>query len=97
MNKYRRIVIGDIHGCVKTLHKLLFHILNIQKEDDIYFLGDYIDRGPSIKDVIDLILMLKEQDFKIYTLMGNHEKMLLDAYYLQNNWDYGMIMVVYLL
>ena len=49
----RKIIIGDIHGCFLTLNKLLFDDLKINKSDTLYFLGDYIDRGPSSKQVID--------------------------------------------
>jgi serine/threonine protein phosphatase 1 len=43
-------------------------------------LGDYIDRGPDSKKVIDYIISLQELGFHIIPLLGNHECMLLDAY-----------------
>lgn len=46
-------------------------------------LGDYIDRGPDSKGVIDLIWELQESGHSIYCLRGNHEQMLLDS--LDNN------------
>lgn len=75
----RIFVIGDIHGCNKTFQKLIFEILNINKNDNIYLLGDYIDRGPDSKGVVDTILGLLEENYNIYPLMGNHELMLNDS------------------
>lgn len=75
----RIIAIGDIHGCCKTFERLLFDSLKIQKSDQVYCIGDYIDRGKDSKGVIDLILQLREATYNIFTLRGNHEQMLLDC------------------
>ena len=75
-----RYVITDIHGCAKTFKKLLKKI-NLTKQDTLYLLGDYIDRGPDSKGVIDLILKLQKDGYKVHTLKGNHEDMLLAAMY----------------
>jgi serine/threonine protein phosphatase 1 len=80
-NKYcRRFVIGDIHGCFRTLETLLFHKLIISKDDALYFVGDLIDRGPRSKDVVDLLLSLKDEGYSINPVMGNHEFMLINHY-----------------
>lgn len=76
---HRRIVIGDIHGCPKTLNKLLNDKIKIHKSDYIYFLGDYIDRGPNSKKVIDIIIELLIMGFNVKCLIGNHELMLLES------------------
>ena len=75
----RIFAIGDIHGCSKTFEKLLKDKIQITKEDNIYCIGDYIDRGEDSKGVIDLIMRLRNENFHIYTLRGNHEQMMLDA------------------
>ena len=49
----QRWIIPDIHGCTKTLSVLLENLLKVTKHDELYFLGDYIDRGPDGKGVID--------------------------------------------
>ncbi len=87
---YKRYVIGDIHGCVKTLEKLLFGVLKADSRDLIFLLGDYIDRGPSSRAVIDLIFSLQAQNYNIFPVRGNHEQMLLE-YYTYNNdaWLYN--------
>lgn len=77
--KKRTIVVGDIHGCYKTLHTLLYDVCEIQPTDTLIFLGDYIDRGPSPKAVVDKILELRRDGFETVTLKGNHEEMLTDA------------------
>ncbi|MBS1729798.1 MAG: serine/threonine protein phosphatase [Bacteroidetes bacterium] len=75
----RIIAIGDIHGCKKTLDKMLFQQLQITKEDVIYLLGDLIDRGPDSRGVIDTILTLEKEGFTILTVLGNHEEMMLQS------------------
>ena len=70
-------VMSDIHGCSKQLKEML-NIFSFNKEDEFIFLGDYIDRGPDSRGVLD-ILMLLEQHHKCVFLKGNHEKLLLDS------------------
>ncbi len=71
----RRFVIGDIHGCGKALRTLI-EAIEPRPQDEIVFLGDYIDRGPDSRDVIQQILELRER-CHVVTLRGNHEIMLL--------------------
>lgn len=75
----RTFGIGDIHGCSKTFEKLLFHKIKIEKTDQLFCIGDYIDRGENSKAVIDLILQLRQEGYHVSTLRGNHEQMLLDC------------------
>lgn len=70
---HNRFVIPDVHGCYKTL-KALIKQIKFNKTDVIYFLGDYIDRGPNSKNVIDFIIDLKSKH-EVYCLKGNHEAM----------------------
>ncbi len=79
MLEKRIFVIGDIHGCFNTFNYLLNNILQISKEDDIYLLGDYIDRGPRIKQTVDFILELIDEGYNIFPIKGNHEEILLEA------------------
>jgi len=75
----RIFFIGDIHGCIKTFKKLITEEIVIGKSDQIYCIGDYIDRGSDSKGVVDFILELRNSNYQIYTLRGNHEQMLLDS------------------
>lgn len=80
----RRIAIGDIHGCYKTLKTLLEEDIKITKEDKLYFVGDFIDRGPSSREVLDYLIDLKWKNFKLISVRGNHEDMLLKAFHDEN-------------
>lgn len=71
-------MISDIHGCYKTFMKLLER-LKLKKEDQLFLLGDYIDRGPDSGGVIDLIIDLIAQGYQVYPLRGNHEQNFLEA------------------
>lgn len=68
-----RWVIPDVHGCLNTLKSLIESRLNLTKSDAIYFLGDYIDRGPDSKGVIDFIMNLQNAGYEIHCIRGNHE------------------------
>ncbi len=72
-------VIGDIHGCSDSLTELLEKIKPLAKDDTVIFIGDYIDRGPDSKGVIEIVLQLKAEHSRVITLMGNHEFMFLGA------------------
>ncbi len=69
-----RYAISDIHGCPKTFHKLLDEI-HFSQEDELFLLGDYIDKGPDGMGVIFMIWALESQGHKITCLPGNHERM----------------------
>jgi serine/threonine protein phosphatase 1 len=72
----RRFVIGDIHGCIRTFRQLVEEMLQPTPSDQIFLLGDYIDRGPDSKAVVDYIFRLQAESYKVIPLMGNHEYML---------------------
>ena len=76
----RRWVIPDIHGCFQTLKQLVEDCIHLTKEDSLYFLGDYIDRGLDGKSVIDYIMSLQHQGYKIRHLIGNHEDFCMKSY-----------------
>jgi serine/threonine protein phosphatase 1 len=73
-------VIPDIHGHSGTLQALIEDQLKPSRSDTLYFLGDYIDRGPDAKGVIDHIIGLKDNGYKIRTLRGNHEDYLIRTF-----------------
>jgi len=75
----RFFAIGDIHGCLDPLEALLKVVLPKvnPEEDSIVFIGDYVDRGPDPKGVIERIIELKQQYPHTICLLGNHEDMFL--------------------
>ena len=68
--------IGDVHGCADEL-RLLLNRLPRTPDTTIVFLGDYVDRGPSSREVIETVLELGQQ-CNVAALLGNHEVMFLD-------------------
>ncbi len=72
------IAIGDIHGCLRPLEDLLDRVPIDWQRDYLVFLGDYIDRGPDPRLVLETVMALKEAYPKrVICLLGNHEWMLL--------------------
>lgn len=63
--------IGDVHGCAEELQALI-HKLPLDQDSTLVFLGDYVDRGPDSKGVIDTVLDLSEI-YRVIALKGNHE------------------------
>ena len=70
-----RWVLTDLHGCLRTFDALLDR-LELTEGDSLYFLGDYVDRGPDSKGVIDRIWEL-EKHYTVHCLRGNHEETVL--------------------
>jgi serine/threonine protein phosphatase 1 len=73
-----RYAVGDIHGGAKTFSALLER-LTLQHGDRLYLLGDYIDRGPDSRGVLDIILQLQESGYDVRPVRGNHDDMLLQT------------------
>lgn len=75
--------IGDIHGRLDLLGVLRRKILKDAETKEgphkIIFLGDYVDRGPDGKGVLDYLMSEPFGDFEHIFLMGNHEDMLVDS------------------
>lgn len=69
------IAIGDIHGCLDPLKKL---VEQLPREDELVFLGDYVDRGPQSAQVIDYMIELTKIRACRF-LMGNHEVLMVKA------------------
>ncbi len=73
----RLLAVGDIHGCLGMLQRLMEKVA-ATADDQLIFLGDYIDRGPDSRGVVDFLLDLQEKFPRTVFLKGNHEQMLLD-------------------
>lgn len=84
-------VIGDIHGYLRVLHKLLreAHLIDtahhwIGGSATLWFLGDLVDRGPDSIAVLDFVMALQQEakavGGSVDSLLGNHELLMLAAY-----------------
>ena len=68
--------VGDIHGECEKLEELLA-CLPLKEGDSLVFLGDYVDRGPDPRGVIETLIALRAKR-RCTFLLGNHESMFLD-------------------
>jgi len=69
------IAVGDIHGCLETLRRL---IERLPEQEELIFLGDYIDRGPESAGVVQYLSVLAKRR-PCRFLMGNHERLMMTA------------------
>lgn len=74
----RTLVIGDIHGCLSHLDALLQAVAP-GHDDHLVFVGDFVDRGPDSRGVVERVLALR-RTHRVTALMGNHEQMMLAAH-----------------
>jgi serine/threonine protein phosphatase 1 len=74
----RVLAIGDIHGCLGPLDDLLAWV-KPQPDDVLVTLGDYADRGPDTRGVLDRLIALKKAR-PLICVRGNHEIMMVDAW-----------------
>lgn len=73
----RTFAIGDIHGCLLALEALL-EAIQLQPEDRLITLGDYVDRGPASRGVLDRLIELYDKG-RLIPLRGNHDEMMVIA------------------
>ncbi len=72
-------IIGDIHGCASALERLL-SVLGYRQQQGVWqhpwrmaiFLGDIIDRGPEIRESLEIVRLMVEGGHA-HCIMGNHE------------------------
>lgn len=77
----KTFAVGDIHGELAQLQILWERLPTLTASDTVVFLGDYVDRGPDSRGVIEFLRSLHARTpARVITLMGNHEQILLDAY-----------------
>ena len=74
--------VGDIHGRADLLAALLRQIegdaeASKAEKRTLIFLGDYVDRGPEVRGVIETLVAGLPQGFAAHFLKGNHEALLL--------------------
>jgi serine/threonine protein phosphatase 1 len=74
------LAVGDLHGRYDLLRKVFNEVLPAQPAGTLLvFLGDYIDRGPDSRVILEALMAFRALRPETVMLMGNHERMLLDA------------------
>ena len=73
----KTLAIGDIHGCLDMLCGLL-DFVNLAPNDRLVFLGDYVDRGPDSRRLLDWLIDQGGRR-EIITLRGNHEILMMQS------------------
>ena len=104
-NKEKHVfIIGDIHGNLKSLLKLI-DLVRSNKASHVIFLGDIVDRGPFQLECLITVLILKILEPNIYYILkGNHETLEMNQYYgfyqdfisrFKNEGDFNEILALY--
>ncbi|MDO7886141.1 metallophosphoesterase family protein [Hymenobacter cheonanensis] len=73
----RRFAATDLHGCLRTFRYLVEQELHLRPADHLYLLGDYVNKGPDSRGVLDYIMQLQDFGYQVQCLRGNHEHELL--------------------
>lgn len=82
----RTFAFGDIHGEIHHLRTLLDRLPRLTPDDSLVFLGDYLDRGPASREVIECLMGLAEEiPARVVCLRGNHEDAWLRI--IEHGWD----------
>ncbi|MFT4413922.1 metallophosphoesterase family protein [Fredinandcohnia humi] len=74
----RMLAISDIHGDIEKFERLLDLVEYDKEQDQLLLLGDYVDRGPHSRAVLNKVFELKNEG--AIALLGNHDKMMIDAF-----------------
>ncbi len=84
----RLLAIGDTHGCT-TAFDTLIQAVRLKPDDRLITLGDYVDRGPDSKGMIERLVVLHEKG-QLIPLRGNHDFMMMEArsgFLQQEEWE----------
>jgi serine/threonine protein phosphatase 1 len=73
----RILAIGDIHGQASVLDHML-EVIELRSEDRLITLGDYVDRGPDSRGVLNRLIALSATG-QLVALLGNHDEMMLEG------------------
>ncbi|REK77011.1 metallophosphoesterase family protein [Paenibacillus paeoniae] len=73
----RTIMISDIHGCLEPFERLLEKVRYVPEQDRLILIGDYVDKGPQSREVVEAVMRLVERHGAI-ALRGNHDQRLVD-------------------
>ncbi|WP_310396471.1 metallophosphoesterase family protein [Hymenobacter sp.] len=83
-----RYATTDLHGCLHTFRHLVEEELRLTSQDELYLLGDYVNKGPDSRGVLDYLMGLQSAGYRVQCLRGNHDQALLDAARQRWRWDW---------
>lgn len=83
-----RYATTDLHGCLHTFRRLVEDKLQLTRYDELYLLGDYVNKGPDSRGVLDYLMQLQSAGYQVRCLRGNHDQALLDAARQRWRWDW---------
>lgn len=87
---YRRILaVGDIHGHFDKFLSVYRKVHFDAEQDLLVFLGDYIDRGPQVRECLSFVMELAGKK-NVVLLRGNHEQMMLDHFHSRKSGDFWL-------
>lgn len=82
----RTFAIGDVHGDLEALTRVMSRLPALSSADTLVFLGDYVDRGPRSREVMEYVMLLPERTAaRVVAIRGNHEDAWLRV--LDEGWD----------
>lgn len=74
-----RYATTDLHGCLHSFRQLVEDKLKLSRTDTLYLLGDYVNKGPDTRGVLDYIMRLQTTGYQVHCVLGNHDLELLQA------------------
>ncbi|WP_046245896.1 metallophosphoesterase family protein [Hymenobacter terrenus] len=83
-----RYATTDLHGCLHTFRYLVEEELRLTLQDELYLLGDYVNKGPDSRGVLDYLMQLQAMGYQVQCLRGNHDHALLEAARHRWCWDW---------
>jgi len=83
-----RYATTDLHGCLQTFRYLVEEELRLTTSDELYLLGDYVNKGPDSRGVLAYLMELQGAGYQVCCLRGNHDQALLDATMHRWRWDW---------
>jgi serine/threonine protein phosphatase 1 len=83
-----RYATTDLHGCLHTFRRLVEDKLRLTPADELYLLGDYVNKGPDSKGVLDYLMHLQAHGYQVHCLRGNHDHALLAEARHRSRWGW---------
>ncbi|RAK63215.1 metallophosphoesterase [Hymenobacter edaphi] len=74
-----RYATTDLHGCLHSFRHLVEERLQLTRADTLYVLGDFVNKGPDSRGVLDYLMQLQADGYHVPCVLGNHDLELLEA------------------